>query len=393
MSQIKNKIKNQILLLFLLGLNQLVDAISSQNVNVSFSLKIQESLKFSQELQDHVAKNKKIVDTKVAADVKIIQPILKLKDPLSVPGVDVNIPLSEDKIIEYLDYKLTEIKASKDINSAVYARSVKRYSYTELAAIIEKAERLAEKDATHKVTMQHLENAEKDIRAGEVDEWFLKYSSKEYNRATTLHEAAHAVANIYVNSKYKIVHHVTILPRSKTAGTTKSNLIVAKSGYDLIEYENDIVALLCGGVAEQYFGLPESFKGKNLIKYLSDDGCSSDFAAAKSTAESIVVMESFKLPGEEYKKFIGDTKDEALLQQEVDKVIAKCYDLAWDFVVEHKDEINDVANLLLEKYTISGDDVYRIVKKDKPLYDFEEGPLPLSLLPNYELRGLYDIKN
>ena len=99
------------------------------------------------------------------------------------------------------------------------------------------------------------------------------------------------------------------------------------------------------------------------------------------------------MPGEEYKNFIGDTKDEALLQQEVDKVIAKCYDLAWDFVVEHKDEINDVANLLLEKYTISGDDVYRIVKKDKPLYDFEEGPLPLSLLPNYELRGLYDIKN
>lgn len=54
------------------------------------------------------------------------------------------------------------------------------------------------------------------------------------------------------------------------------------------------------------------------------------------------------------------------------EIVQACYEKATKIIVEHKQEIEQLAQLVLEKETVYADEAYAVCGKKKPLCDFEK---------------------
>ena len=80
-------------------------------------------------------------------------------------------------------------------------------------------------------------------------------------------------------------------------------------------------------------------------------------------------------------------EEKAWIDEQAVKLIKDCYEETYTLIESNKDKIQTLADKMMEDSIIHEDDIYNLLNIDKPLYDFEQGPLPESLSKNYELRG------
>ena len=290
--------------------------------------------------------------------------------PTSVATINFDEKLSQDQIIQFLEQEFAEIKTSDDINIPLFARIIGPMSYTEILVIIAMAESFSIKN-NNEINMQNLEDAYVNMKYGMQ----RQHNNTSYTMETAIHEAGHVVARIYRASEQSVLYSVTVTPRMHSSGITLSNKLMRLQNYNYNNYRNNIMVLLSGGIAQQFFGLPKLFEGKNLVALLHDQGCVDDIKDAYDIAYIMVKMKLVML------------NNDAFIKSEVDKIIAECYEIVWDFVIQHAEDVRLIADLLVEKGTVSGDEIYNMLGVDKPLYDFESGPLPQGITGNYVLRG------
>jgi hypothetical protein len=316
--------------------------------------------------------------------------------------VEKDNPLgNQDKVHRYLETKLDILQASRDINIPLVARLIyqsKGYTpfYKEYDTYIQDAFKLAELD-NKQINMQHLEAAVHN-RYGKK---FNIIRDEIENRGVVIHELGHALAIIYKLHNAEILHCVEVEPRE-----TKKHDVISL-GHNVYlpieasmclpeeEWKNKIIVALSGGIAEQVIS-----SDNNLQKLLSNEGCSGDMGMAYTYAKKIAIHNLLqKRLKQSYTRFIPlynemklefnmFTVDERVkIKEDVDKIIEECYEEAFNFIDEHKAQIELAVDMVLKKGSLSGDDLYDLWKFPKPLYDFEQGPLPKSLIKNYELRG------
>ena len=60
----------------------------------------------------------------------------------------------------------------------------------------------------------------------------------------------------------------------------------------------------------------------------------------------------------------------AKVYDEMKKIIDECYDVAQQLVKDHRNQIEQLAELLLEKGTVYGNEVYEMFGLDVPAIDF-----------------------
>ena len=56
------------------------------------------------------------------------------------------------------------------------------------------------------------------------------------------------------------------------------------------------------------------------------------------------------------------------------------------FIVQHKLEVQKIAETLIKQETLTTDEAYNLVNIDRPLMAHEQGPLPASLAHDYNHR-------
>ena len=182
-------------------------------------------------------------------------------------------------------------------------------------------------------------------------------------RITAYHEAGHAVTMHYLETADP-VHHITIIPRGRSLGTTWSLPGEESSHMTRNEMFEDIVGLLGGRAAEE------------IVFRDITTGASNDIDRASQTARDMVARYgmSKKLGTISYlsddEVFIGGSYGKTksyseqvagTIDEEVKAVIDAAYDRCIQLLTENRDKLDAVAEFLLKNENMTGDEFRTIM--------------------------------
>ncbi|SME92809.1 ATP-dependent zinc metalloprotease FtsH [Desulfovibrio gilichinskyi] len=255
---------------------------------------------------------------------------------------------------------------AEEVDLDVIARGTPGFSGADLENLVNEAALYAAKNNQDYVNMIDFEEAKDKVLMGR-ERRSLIINDKE-KETTAYHEAGHAlIAKLLVDTDP--VHKVTIIPRGRALGVTQQLPVDDRHNYSKRYLEDTLVMLLGGRVAEE------------LILNQMTTGASNDIERATKMARSMVCQwgMSDKLGpmtfgetndqvflGKEFghsKDFSEDTS--RLIDSEVRRIIDTAHEQAKTLLGENKDSLHKLAAALLERETISGDEIDTLINGGK----------------------------
>ena len=176
-------------------------------------------------------------------------------------------------------------------------------------------------------------------------------------RITAWHEAGHAVAMYHLETADP-VHHITIIPRGRSLGTTWSLPGEEKSHLTRNEMMDDIVGLLGGRAAEELVFQDISTGASNDIDRASE--IARDMVARYGMSKRIGTVsyhsEDEVFIGGSYGKTKSYSENVAgQIDEEVKAVIDAAYDRCTAILTEHRRKLDAVAEFLLKHESMTGE--------------------------------------
>jgi cell division protease FtsH len=250
---------------------------------------------------------------------------------------------------------------SPDVNLMTVARGTPGMSGADLANLVNEAALHAVRRGSSAVEMIDFEAARDRVIMGQRRE-SVALSEKE-KELTAYHEGGHAVL-AYVLPDADPVHKVTILPTGMALGVTQQLPMEERHSYDAA-YIRDSLAVRMGGRCAEL-----------LVFGTLTTGASDDLQGATEMARRMV--REFGMSdrigpmawGAQGAVFLGDdlmhTRDYSedtarVVDEEVERILREQEDRATKTLTEHRAGLAAVANALLEKETIDGLEVGRLV--------------------------------
>jgi cell division protease FtsH len=274
-----------------------------------------------------------------------------------------------------LEVHVKKINIDDDINLEVLARGTPGMSGAELANMVNEAALLAARKNHERVMMDDFEEAKDKVMMG-AERRSLVISEKE-KKTTAYHEAGHAlVAKLMPDSDP--VHKVTIIPRGMALGLTSYLPVDEKHTYSKEFLEGKLVHMLGGRAAEKLvFGQMTTGAGNDIEqatslarKMVCEWGMSEKLGPltfGKKNEEIFLGREI--ATHRDYSENTAQTIDE-----EVRRYVETAQAEALKLLEENLEILHKVAETLLEKETLDGEELDRIIKGETP----EESPSPVS---------------
>lgn len=254
---------------------------------------------------------------------------------------------------EILSVHVREIKLDNDINLNVIARRTSGLVGADLANLVNEAALLASRNNQKTVTMKNMEESMDRIMMGPQRKSVLM-SDKE-KKSTAYHEAGHALVAKLLPSADP-VHKVTIVPRGPALGYMLQLPKEDKFSTSRTEYLDDIAVLLGGRVAEE------------LVFSELNTGASSDISKATEIATQMVIElgMSDKVGSIVLQKHVGreihSEKTSELVDEEIKGIIDSAKEKATTLLKDNMNILNKLADYLLEREELSGEDVDKIMR-------------------------------
>ena len=249
---------------------------------------------------------------------------------------------------------------SPDIDYKVIARATAGASGAELANIVNEAALRAVRSGRTQVEQADLEESVETVIAGYQRKGAVV--SEKDKKIVSYHEIGHAL--VAAMQKHSApVHKITIVPR--TSGALGYTMQVEEQETLLMSKEEilDKITTYTGGrVAEE------------LIFGSVTSGASNDIEQATKLARAMITrlgmsdnfgMMALETVGNQY--LGGDAslacseQTAAKIDEEVRQVIAQCYDKAKQILSENMPKLHELAEYLLEKETITGEEFMNIL--------------------------------
>ncbi|BCJ43297.1 ATP-dependent zinc metalloprotease FtsH [Actinoplanes ianthinogenes] len=261
-----------------------------------------------------------------------------------------------------------------DVDLDSVARRTPGFSGADLANVINEAALLTARNEKRAISNHFLEEAIDRVIAG--PERRTRAMSDHEKKITAYHEGGHALV-AYALPHSAPVHKVTILPRGRSLGHTL--VLPTEDKYTQTRAEMiDTLAYALGGRAAE-----------ELVFHEPTTGAGNDIEKATGLARAMVTQYgmSSKLGAVKY----GTTGDEPFLGRnmgherdysdavaadidaEVRALIELAHDEAWEILVEYRDVLDSMVLELIEKETITREDMDRIcarVQKRPPMSPF-----------------------
>lgn len=270
---------------------------------------------------------------------------------------------------------LPDCKGRKEIlgvhaENKVFAKGVKLeniaertvgFSGADLENLLNEAALLAVRRDKDSITMAEIDEAHDRVLMGPAKK-SKKYTEND-KKLVAYHEAGHAVLGIKLDGAND-VQKITIIPRGYAGGYTM--MLPKEERFTATKKEllERIVGLLGGRVAEE------------MIFNEVTTGAHNDFEQATKIARAMVTeygmsslgpvqleqQEGSVFLGRDYNKsrnFSGQVAFE--IDQEMRKIIDECYKKAQKLLKENKDLLDLIANTLLEKETITKEEIDHLV--------------------------------
>lgn len=257
-----------------------------------------------------------------------------------------------------------QVKLDETVNYLDIARAASGASGAELANIVNEAALRAVRMGKKAVSQQDLEESVETVIAG--------YQRKDAGvsvderKIVSYHEIGHALVAA-MQSHSAPVHKITIIPR--TSGALGYTMQVEEEQRFLMSKEeafNKIVTFTGGRAAEE------------LIFHSITTGASNDIEQATRLARAMVTrygmssqfgMVALETINNQY--LGGDTslacsaETAAKIDGEVIAMVQAAYDKAKGILKEYEETLHELADYLLEKETITGEEFMKILKKEE----------------------------
>jgi cell division protease FtsH len=255
-----------------------------------------------------------------------------------------------------------------DVDLDAVARGTPGFSGADLANLVNEAAIHAIRAAHEKITMADFSDARDRILLGSRADSNLLLP--EEKRAVAVHESGHALVAA-LSPHADPVAKVTILPSGQALGVTEQLPLVERHLYGE-DYLTESLAVRLGGRAAE---LVEMGQGST--------GAANDLASATDLATKMVreFGLSSKLGPVGYPEggsvFLGGgggglssrpfaEQTQAVIDAEVARLLREAESTAVSLIREHKDELCRLADLLLERETVDGEEVYRLLGRPVP---------------------------
>jgi cell division protease FtsH len=255
-----------------------------------------------------------------------------------------------------------KIKMDPTVDLMAIARSTPGSSGADLANILNEAALLAARRERTAVTSQETVEARdkvlygKERRSLEIDE--------NEKRTTAYHESGHAVVGLVVKSGDPI-DKVTIIPRGLSLGSTMFLPTKNRVTYWKHEIEDQLAVLMGGRVAEEVFvgdvssGAQQDIeRATHLARSMVCEWGMSDSLGTVAYDERSEGGQYLGMSGYQEKKYSEETAK--AIDGEVRKILDAGYALAKKIILEHKEQVELMTQMLIEFETLDSEDVQEI---------------------------------
>ena len=272
-----------------------------------------------------------------------------------VPAPDVK---AREQILEVHARKK---KLADDVDLNIIAKNTSGFTGADLENILNEAALLAARRDKQEIGEREIEDAMVKVTMG--PEKKTRVRSDKEKKLVAYHEGGHAVVSRYLKTQDP-VHEISIIPRGMAGGYTMYRPTEDKSFISKTEMLENIVSLLGGRASEE------------LVLGDISTGASNDIERATQIAKSMVTkygmsdrIGTITLGSDQDEVFIGrdwgheksySEETAGVIDEEVKKIIDNAYQEAKNILREHRDKLDKVAEVLVEKEKISGEEFGQI---------------------------------
>ena len=272
-----------------------------------------------------------------------------------VPAPDVK---AREQILEVHARKK---KLADDVDLNIIAKNTSGFTGADLENILNEAALLAARRDKQEIGEKEIEDAMVKVTMG--PEKKTRVRSDKEKKLVAYHEGGHAVVGRYLKTQDP-VHEISIIPRGMAGGYTMYRPTEDKSFISKTEMLENIVSLLGGRASEE------------LVLGDISTGASNDIERATQIAKSMVTkygmsdrIGTITLGSDNDEVFIGrdwgheksySEETAGVIDEEVKKIIDNAYAEAKNILREHRDKLDRVAEVLVEKEKITGEEFDQI---------------------------------
>jgi len=266
--------------------------------------------------------------------------------------------------LEILKVHTRKIPLDENVNLEILARGTPGFSGADLANLVNEAALLAARKSKSKVEMSDFEAAKDKVLMG-VERRSMIISEEE-KRNTAYHEAGHALVAKLIPGTDPI-HKVSIIPRGRALGVTQQLPLDDRYTYSR-DYLLKTLNVLLGGRAAEEIALHHMTTGAGndleratelARRMVTEWGMSEKLGPltfGKKDEQIFLGREIAK-----HKDYSEKTAEE--IDDEVRRLVTEAYEGSKKLLQENYDLLDALAKRLLEKETIEGHEIDRLIEE------------------------------
>jgi cell division protease FtsH len=275
---------------------------------------------------------------------------------VQVPNPDIK---GREKI---LSVHARKVPLGPDVDLRIIARGTPGFSGADLANLVNESALMAARIGRRFVMMIDFESAKDKVMMGAERRSMVM--TEDEKKLTAYHEAGHAVVGLNV-PQHDPIHKATIIPRGRALGLVLSLPERDQLSVSYTKYTSKIAMAMGGRVAE------ELVFGKDQVT----SGASSDIQQVSKIARAMVTQFGYAEElgfvdyANEQSSYLGNygggtnhsADTQKIIDDKVKAIIQEGYETAKRILTEKRDDLERLAQGLLEYETLTGNEITRVI--------------------------------
>ena len=275
---------------------------------------------------------------------------------VQVPNTDIK---GREKI---LSVHARKVPLGPDVDLRIIARGTPGFSGADLANLVNESALMAARIGRRFVMMIDFESAKDKVMMGAERRSMVM--TEDEKKLTAYHEAGHAVVGLNV-PQHDPIHKATIIPRGRALGLVLSLPERDQLSVSYTKYTSKIAMAMGGRVAE------ELVFGKDQVT----SGASSDIQQVSKIARAMVTQFGYAEElgfvdyANEQSSYLGNygggtnhsADTQKIIDDKVKAIVQEGYETAKRILTEKRDDLERLAQGLLEYETLTGNEIARVI--------------------------------
>ena len=256
-----------------------------------------------------------------------------------------------------------KVPLGPNVDLRIIARGTPGFSGADLANLVNEAALMAARSNRRFVVMDDFENAKDKVMMGAERRSMVM--TEDEKKLTAYHEAGHAVVGLHV-PEHDPIHKATIIPRGRALGLVLSLPERDQLSVSYRKYKSKIAMAMGGRVAE------ELVFGSDAVT----SGAASDIQQVTKIARAMVTQFGFDEElgyvdyANEQQSYLGNygggSNHSGITQKMIDdkvrELVNEGYETAKKILTERRNELENLAQGLLEYETLTGPEIGRVMR-------------------------------